>query len=88
MMIPLGLLIFCTYRNPVWIGRVNFSSLESPRLIHVNPDAVVMKLLVQLIKSSKPNIGALVVEPVNEHGDLWPNLIDKVVVVGLIAIKS
>jgi hypothetical protein len=62
-------------------SRVELASLEAPRLIHVDPDAVEGKLLVEISESLPPHVCALVIEPVDEDRNLGPNLINKVVVV-------
>jgi hypothetical protein len=68
-------------RNGDWICGIHFCSLESPRFIHIDPDAIVMELLKQILESAEPHLSRFFVEPVDKDRDLRPNLIDQVVVV-------
>lgn len=82
------LLCRCANRDVMRIFGINLSSLEAPWFIHVNPYAVVLGLLVEIIESLEPHVGALVIEPVYEDSDFGPHLVDEVVVVCLIVEDS
>jgi hypothetical protein len=55
--------------------------LESPGLIHIDPDSVIGELIIEVSESLPPHVDALVVEPVNKDCNLRPYLINKVVIV-------
>lgn len=68
--------------------RVHLSSLESPGLVHINPYAIVGELIVEVAESLPPHMRRVGVEPVHEYGDVWPHLIDQVVVVLSTLVES
>ena len=70
------------------IFRIYFSSLESPRFVHVYPYSIILELSIQIIKTSKPHLSAIDIEPVNKDCNLRPDLIDKVVAVSLVLVHS
>jgi len=74
--------------NVLGVGGVKFSSLEAPGLVHVNPDSIVRQLIVQIIQSFEPHVGTLGIEPVDEHCDLGPYLVDQIVIVSLVLVES
>jgi len=67
---------------------VELTGLEAPRLVHVDPDAVIESLVIEVVKASEPHLGRIVVEPVDEDGDFGPDLIDQIVAIGLILVHG
>lgn len=76
-----ALLLNAVDRNGNRVSGVHFSGLEAPRLIHIDPDTIISELIVEVLETTEPHLGRLLVEPVNKDGDLGPHLIDQVVVV-------
>ena len=66
---------------------VLLGSLESPGLVHIDPDAVIGQRFIEVVQALEPHIFALRVEPVNKDGDFRPYLIDKIVIISLILIN-
>jgi hypothetical protein len=60
---------------------VEFRSLETPWLIHINPDTIIGKLVIEVTETLRPHVDAFVIKPVNKHRDLRPYLVDQVVIV-------
>ena len=60
---------------------IEFSCLKTPRLIHIDPDAIIRKLIIEITETLRPHVDAFVIKPVNKHRDLRPYLVDQVVIV-------
>jgi hypothetical protein len=60
---------------------VEFCSVETPRLIHINPDTIIGKLVIEVMETLRPHVDAFVIEPVNKHSNLRPYFVDQVVIV-------
>jgi hypothetical protein len=60
---------------------VEFSGLETIRLIHIDPDTIIGKLVIEVIETLRPHINAFVIKPVNKYRDIGPYLADQVVIV-------
>jgi hypothetical protein len=75
-------------RDKFRICWVKLCCLKSPWLIHIDPDSIKLELFVEVTETNIPHFGAVGVKPVNEYSYLWPHLIDQVVVVGLILVKT
>ena len=67
---------------------IKFSGLEALRFVHVYPDSIIWELILQILEALKPHVGAVGVEPVDEHSDLRPHLADQIVAVSLVLIES
>ncbi len=57
--------------------------LECSGLVHVDPETVVLGLLVEVVETLGPDVHAFLVEPVHEHSFVGPHFRDQVVVVFL-----
>ena len=60
---------------------VEFSGLETIRLIHIDPDTIIGKLVIEVIETLRPHINAFVIKPVKKYRDIGPYLADQVVIV-------
>jgi hypothetical protein len=85
---PPAILFHATYRNRNRVGWIHLSSLKTLRLIHVDPDTIVLELFVQVLKSLEPHVSRIYIEPVNKDSNLWPYLIDQVVIVLGTVVKA
>lgn len=60
---------------------VEFTSLETVRFIHIDPDTIIGKLIIEVMETLRPHVDAFVIKPVNKNGYIRPDLVDQVVIV-------
>jgi len=60
---------------------VKFSMIESGRLIHVDPQSIVLNFIIKVLETSGPHIHAFGVPPIHKYSYFWPHLSKQCVVI-------
>jgi len=63
-------------RDRLRVSWIHFSCLESPRFVHIDPNSIIVKLIVKILESLEPHISWFIIKPVNKNSNLRPYLVD------------